>query len=105
MMHAQGKSDRFVVPAKPLNRAEEPAAEAGEGRERPKGNSPEHNASRTQRRTDASSALERVRQAAKRDRKQRFTALLHHVYDLTRLRTAYDTLKRDAAAGVDGETW
>jgi RNA-directed DNA polymerase len=35
----------------------------------------------------------------------RFTALLHHVYDRNRLRTAYLALKRDAAAGVDGETW
>jgi group II intron reverse transcriptase/maturase len=35
----------------------------------------------------------------------RFTAILHHVYDLNRLRTAYLALKRDAAAGVDGETW
>jgi group II intron reverse transcriptase/maturase len=35
----------------------------------------------------------------------RFTALLHHIYDLTTLRTAYLALKREAAAGVDGETW
>jgi retron-type reverse transcriptase len=35
----------------------------------------------------------------------RFTALLHHIYDVHRLRAAYVTLKRDAAAGVDGETW
>jgi RNA-directed DNA polymerase len=105
MMNAQGKSDRPVVSLKPPNNAEEPAAEAGERRERPKGNSPECNACRTQRRTHALSALERVRQAAKQDRKQRFTALLHHVYDPTRLRTAYDALKRNAAPGVDGETW
>jgi retron-type reverse transcriptase len=51
------------------------------------------------------SALERVRQAAKKDRKQGFTALLHHVYDAERLRLAYRSLKRDAAAGIDGETW
>jgi RNA-directed DNA polymerase len=70
-----------------------------------KGNSPERNVRRTQSRTSTPSALERVRQAAQRDRKQRFTALLHHVYDVERLRTAYLALKRDAAAGVDGETW
>jgi RNA-directed DNA polymerase len=35
----------------------------------------------------------------------RFTALLHHIYDLNTLRTAYRALKREAAAGVDGETW
>ena len=52
-----------------------------------------------------SSALGRVRQAARRDRKQRFTALLHHVYDDERLRMAYLALKREAVAAVDGETW
>ena len=65
----------------------------------------EQNASRTQRRTDAPHALDRVRQAARKDRKQQFTALLHHVYDIERLRAAYFSLKRKAAAGVDGETW
>jgi len=35
----------------------------------------------------------------------RFTALLHHVYDLNRLRAAYLSLKKEAAPGVDGETW
>jgi group II intron reverse transcriptase/maturase len=70
-----------------------------------KGNSPERNALRTQRRGRAPSALGRVRQAARKDRKQRFTALLHHVYDVERLRAAYLALKRDAAAGIDGETW
>jgi group II intron reverse transcriptase/maturase len=35
----------------------------------------------------------------------RFTTLLHHIYDLDRLRAAYLALKRDAAPGVDGETW
>src|SRR5712692_3140693 len=105
MMDGRGKSDSPVVPGKPLNKAEEPAAEAGEGRGLAKGNSPERNALRTPSRAGASSALERVRQAARRDRKQRFTALLHHVYDVAQLRTAYLALKRDAAAGVDGETW
>ena len=105
MMDERGQSDRPVVPGKPPNKAEEPAAEAAEGRERAKGNSPERNALRTPSRVGAPSALERVRQAAERDRKQRFTALLHHVYDIERLRTAYHALKRDAAAGIDGETW
>ena len=39
------------------------------------------------------------------DRKQRFTALLHHIYDVERLRAAYLSIKRQAAAGVDGKTW
>jgi group II intron reverse transcriptase/maturase len=51
------------------------------------------------------SALERVRQAAARDKELRFTALLHHVSHLDALRAAYFGLKKDAAPGVDGETW
>ncbi len=105
MMDGRGKSDRPVVPGKLPNKAPERAAEAVEGRGLAKGNSPERNVLRTQSRESAPSALERVRQAARRDRKQRFTALLHHVYDIDRLRTAYYGLKRNAAAGVDGETW
>ena len=76
-----------------------------EGRELAKGNSPDGHDDRTQSRVQSSDGIERVRQAARRDRKQRFTALLHHVYDVDRLRAAYLALKRDAAAGVDGETW
>jgi len=105
MMDEHGKSDRSVVPANSPNTVSEQAMEVGEGRERTKGNTPERNASRTQSRPHAPSALERVRQAAKQDRKQRFTALLHHVYDVERLRAAYFAMKRDAAAGIDGETW
>src|SRR2546427_4349366 len=105
MMDGCGKSDSLVVPGKPPNNAEEPAAEVVEGRGLAKGNSPERNARRTQSRESTLSALERVRQAARRDRQQRFTALLHHVYAIERLRAAYWELKRDAAAGIDGETW
>jgi retron-type reverse transcriptase len=54
---------------------------------------------------DLPSALDRVRQAACRDKKLKFTSLWHHVYDIDRLREAYLALKRDAAAGVDGQTW
>ena len=55
--------------------------------------------------SDLPSALERIRHAARSDRKMRFTALLHHVYNLDTLREAYFRLKRDAAPGVDGQTW
>jgi len=105
MMHDRGKSDRVVVPQKPPNNPVEPGAEAVEGRTRPKGNSPTRRAVRTQGREAASQALGRVRQAARAKRDQRFTALLHHVDDQTRLHAAYLALKRDAAAGIDGETW
>jgi RNA-directed DNA polymerase len=105
MRNGSGKSDRRVVPEKPSNNAERTAAERVEGSGRTKGNSQERNALRTQSREGAQSALERVRQVAREDKRQRFTALLHHVYDIERLRSAFFALKRDAAAGVDGETW
>jgi len=54
---------------------------------------------------DLQKALERIRQAACRDKRMRFTALWHHVYNIDRLRGAYYSLKRSAAPGVDGETW
>jgi len=105
MMNGRGKSDRPVLPEKSPNKAGQPVAEVMEGRGRAKGNLLQQNASRTPCRTDAPSALEQVRQAARRDRKLRFTALLHHIYNLETLRMAYFGIKREAAPGVDGETW
>jgi RNA-directed DNA polymerase len=105
MTHDHGKSDSSVVPRKPPNNAGQPAAEGAEGSGLAKGNSPDSHGDRTQRRDVPPDGIGRVRQAAKRDKKQRFTALLHHVYDIDRLRGAYFALKRDAAAGIDGETW
>ena len=105
MMHDHGTSDSSIVPTNSPNTAAEPAAEAREGSELAKRNSLDGHGDRTQGRVVAPDGIERVRQAARRNRKQRFTALLHHVYDIDRLRTAYFALKRDAAAGIDGETW
>src|SRR5881296_920298 len=105
MMNEHGKSDRPVVPAKSPNKAGQPAAEGTEGSGLTKGNLQQQNASRTPSRTDAPSALERVRQAASKDKETRFTALLHHIYSLEMLRMAYFSLKKEAAPGVDGETW
>ena len=104
-MNGRGKSDRPVVPAKSPNKTGASVAEGMEGRGLAKGNLPEQNALRMQSRDSVHSALERVRQAAKKDRTMRFTALLHHVYNLDTLRMAYFSLKKEAAAGVDGETW
>jgi len=50
-------------------------------------------------------ALGRVRQAAEGQKGVRFTALLHHIYAIDTLRAAFQGLERDAAPGVDGETW
>ena len=103
-MNEGGKSDDSVVPAKPPNNAAEAAAEVVEGRESAKGNTagktrPGHRAG-----PGAPSALDRVRQVARQDRKVRFTALLHHV-DVDRLRAAYRAIRPQAAPGVDGVTW
>jgi retron-type reverse transcriptase len=105
MTNGPGKSDRPVVPEKSSNNAGQPVAEGTEGRGLAKGNLPQQNASRTPSRTDAPSALERVRQAAKKDKQLKFTALLHHIYNPETLRMAYFRLKKEAAPGVDGETW
>jgi RNA-directed DNA polymerase len=98
------KSDGLVVPTKSPNDAGMPAEEVMEGRSPAKGNTVGQNAPRTQSRPSAPSALDRVREAARKDRRRQFTALLHHV-TVARLRDAYLALKRRAAAGVDGETW
>jgi len=105
MMNGPGKSDRPTVPEKSWNNAGQPVAEGMEGSGLAKGNLPQQNASRTPSRNDALSALERVRQAAKKDKQLRFTALLHHIYDLETLGMAYFSLRKEAAPGVDRETW
>src|SRR5215472_15603641 len=105
MMNGPGRSDRPTVPTKSPNNPRQPGAEGMEGSGLAKGNLPQQNASRTPSREDARSALERVRQAAKKDKTLRFTALLHHIYHLETLRLAYFSLKKEAAPGVDGETW
>jgi len=97
-----GKSDDGVLPKKQPNAAQ--AAEAVEGRPSTKRNTLRAAAVRTQSRVAASSDLQRVREAARRDKKARFTALLHHI-TVQRLRESFYALKRDAAPGVDGVVW
>ena len=82
-----------------------PRAEGMEVRGWAKGNASPQNTLRTRSRESVRSARERIRQVAETKKEIRFTALLHHVYDIEALREAYLSLKRDAAPGVDGETW
>lgn len=103
-MNGRGESDRDVVPEKSPNNGTEPA-EAAEGRTLAKESSRRQNTHRTQSRGRVRSALERVRRAAERDREERLTALLHHVYSMDTLREAYWSLKRQASPGVDRVTW
>jgi len=104
MMNGQGKSDRPVVPAKSSNKAGTSAAERMEGSGLARENVDQQNAPRTQSRISAPSALERVRQAAKKDRNARFTALSHHL-TTANLTTALWSMKKRAAPGVDGVIW
>jgi RNA-directed DNA polymerase len=104
MMNGREKSDPVVVAESPTNKAAQAAAEPGERRTGTEGNADQHNTHRAQDRARVSHALDRVRQAARQRKKERFTALLHHV-DVELLRLAFFALKRDAAPGVDGTTW
>lgn len=74
-----------------------------EGRGRPEGEPRENARVRTQGRVALPAHLARVSETARRDKRARFTALLHHV-DAAALERAFRRLKRSAAPGVDGET-
>ncbi len=104
MMHEQEKSDLSIVAEKPANNPDGVGRESVERRERAKGNMDKTHTRRAQDRESVSSGLERVRERARREKKERFTTLLHHV-DVDLLRNAFRWLKRDAAPGVDGLTW
>jgi RNA-directed DNA polymerase len=114
MMHGHEKSDPEIVAIrtnaggmrreKPANKAVLTAAELVERRAGTKGNADQQSTLRAQDRAGVSQALDRIRQAARHNKKERFTALLHHINPET-LRLAFDALKKDAAPGVDGVTW
>ncbi len=104
MMNNAQQSDRLIVALKLANNGAKASAESAEPRGRTKGNTGQHATRRTQSRRSVSHGLDRVRQVARERRKERFTALLHHI-TLERLHASYRALKRDAAPGVDGVTW
>src|ERR1700694_3848262 len=104
MMHERGKSDPEVVAEKPTNKAEQSAAESVEPRAGTEGNADQQNTRRAQDRISVSQALDRIRQAARERRKERFTALFHHI-NIELLEAAFYEVNADAAAGVDGVTW
>ena len=114
MMHGAEKSDPVIVAGKPANKAEQPAAERSAGepnaaervepRAGTKGNAGQQSRCRTQRRASLSQELERIRQVARKRRKERFTALFHHI-SIELLAEAFFELKKDAAPGVDRLTW
>ena len=102
-IYVDEKSDTPIVPKKLPNKGDD-SAEAVEGRGVAKGSADENPAARTQcRGKTASMGLEGVREAARRNRRSRFTALLHHVTPSLLVESFY-ALRKQAAAGVDGVT-
>jgi RNA-directed DNA polymerase len=104
VMHGRGKSDSAIVAGKPANNAEQSAAEPVEPRAEAEGNASQQSTDRTQGRMDVSQALARIRKAARERKKERFTALFHHL-SVDLLEEAFSELKEDAAPGVDRLTW
>jgi RNA-directed DNA polymerase len=108
MMHDREKSHSAIVAAKPTNKAEATsvadAAEPVEPRAGTKRNVGEQSTHRTQGWVRVTQALDRVRQAARLRKEEKFTALFHHL-SVELFREAFFALKRDAAPGVDGLTW
>jgi group II intron reverse transcriptase/maturase len=107
MMHDREKSDAAIVAAKLTNNAGAciaAVAESVEPRAATKRNAEEQSTHRTLGRACVSQALRRVRQAARQRKKEKFTALQHHI-SIDLLRVAFLALKRNAAPGVDDLTW
>ena len=104
MMHDCEKSHSAIVAAKLTNKAGSPAAEPVEPRAGTKRNAGEQSTHRTQSRVRVSQALDSVRQAARLRKKEKFTALFHHL-SIDLFQESFFALKRDAAPGVDGLTW
>jgi RNA-directed DNA polymerase len=114
MMHGHEKSDPAIVAEKLANKAEQPAAEqsaaepiAAEPVERrvgTKGNADQQSTCRTQSRESVSQALDRIRKVARERKKERFTALFHHI-NTELLEEAFFELEKNAAPGVDRLTW
>jgi len=103
-MNDDGESYCGIVLTKQPNKGDATPAEVVEGRPQTKENTQQPNLRRTPSRESRPSGLERVREAARKDGKLKFTALLHHV-SIDLLRDSYLSLKKQAAPGVDGVTW
>jgi RNA-directed DNA polymerase len=79
MMHGHEQSDPVIVAMKPTNKAGHPVAEPVEPRAGAEGTAGRQSTLRAQNRKRVTQALDRVRQAAKERKKERFTTLLHHI--------------------------
>jgi RNA-directed DNA polymerase len=104
MMNGTEKSDSLIVPGKPANKVGKPAAESVEGRGGTKRNARLQSRVQTQGWEAVSQAQDRIRGAVNRNKKEKLTALLHHV-NVDVLRWAFLNLKKGAAPGVDDVRW
>src|SRR2546429_3923015 len=104
MTYGCGKSDSAILAGKPTNKAEQSAAESVERRVEAKGNTGQQSTHRAQDRESVSQALDRIRQVARHRKKEKFTALFHHI-TVQLLQEAFFELKENAAPGVDGLRW
>jgi retron-type reverse transcriptase len=107
MTNGKRKSDSNKVPTKPLNKVGSKAtAEEAEGKTLTKGKANQQNTSRTQQAgNDVQSALSRIRKLAKQEKGTKFNNLMHHIYNVDRLRKCFFEMKKKAAAGIDEVTW
>jgi RNA-directed DNA polymerase len=97
MMNGTKTSDSSIVPA---NKVERSTAELVEGSDGTKRNAERQSMVRTQRREAVTQAQARIRKAVTRNKKEKLTALLHHV-SIGVLRWAFFNIKKQAAPGVD----
>jgi hypothetical protein len=97
------KSDEAVVPKKPA-KTRVTSVEQVEGRAEAKGKSAAENTSSTQRETEVLSFLQRIGERARQKPREKWTNLLSHIR-VPLLAEAYQRLRRDAAAGLDEDTW
>jgi len=103
-MHVAGESDGCIVPTKGPNPRGQLQGEGLEGRRPTRENVGQTTVARTQSRFPTFRGLDDVREVARKDKKARFTALLHHV-TVNLLRRSYHELQKQAAPGVDGVRW
>ena len=104
MMNGLKKSDEAVRPMRAANKEARASAESPEERASTKGKPGSQSTRQAQDWESVSQAAARIRKAARRNSKERLTALFHHITPDT-LGAAYFSLRKDAAAGVDSVTW
>ena len=105
MMNGGEKSDSSIVSKNFSNKPIQMGAEKMERREEIKRNEEQRNTRQTQSWGSVQSQLQLIHHKAKVDKKMQFTALMHHIYEVEALKAAYYGIKRNAAPGIDNETW